>query len=177
MIKALFAVVAVGIGALLLYAASKPDTFMVQRSTSIKAPPEQVHSLINDLHQFNTWNPYQQKDPNIKGSYRGPASGLGAAYDFEGNQDVGKGSIEITATQADQVDMRLDMTEPMEVHNAIEFKLLPQSDGTLVTWTTRGPATFLYKLVGLVMNMDQMIGRDFETGLNNLKAQAERRAP
>ncbi len=173
MIKTILIVAAVGIAGLLSYAASKPDTFTVQRSTSIKAPADKLHALINDLHQFNTWNPYNLKDPNVKGSYRGPATGPGAGYDFEGNKDVGKGSIEITGSTTDKVSMRLDMIEPFEGHNQVEFTLAPDAGGTQVTWAMRGPAPFMYKLMGTFIDMDRMIGRDFETGLANLKTKAE----
>jgi len=173
MVKTILAVLGLGIVALLAYASTRPDTFTVQRSIGIKAPAAQLQPLINDLHQFNTWNPYNLKDPNIKGFYSGPVSGPGAHYDFQGNKDVGKGSIEITEATAHKVGMRLDMIEPFEGHNQVEFTLAPTADGTQVTWAMHGPAPFMYKLVGLFMNMDQMIGRDFETGLANLKTKAE----
>lgn len=172
-VKTILIVAAVGVAGLLVYAASKPDTFTIQRSASIKAPATKLHPLINDLHQFNTWNPYNLKDPAIKGAYRGPAAGPGAHYDFEGNKDVGKGSIEITASAPDKVSMRLDMIEPFEGHNQVEFTLAPVADGAQVTWAMRGAAPFMYKLVGIFINMDQMVGRDFETGLANLKTKAE----
>ncbi|MDO9004484.1 MAG: SRPBCC family protein [Aquabacterium sp.] len=174
MIKTIFIIAAMGIAGLLFYAASKPDTFAVQRSISIKASTDQLHSLINDLHQFNTWNPYNQKDPKVKGFYSGPVSGPGARYEFEGNKDVGKGSIQITDSTPSQVAMKLDIIEPFEGHNLVEFTLRPQDDTTEVTWAMRGPAPFMFKLVGIFMNMDQMIGRDFETGLNSLKTKAEK---
>ncbi|RZL01794.1 MAG: polyketide cyclase [Rubrivivax sp.] len=173
MVKTILIVAGVGLAALLSYAATRPDTFAVQRSASIKAPADKLHALINDLHQFNTWNPYNLKDPHIKGAYRGPVAGPGAHYDFEGNQDVGKGSIEVTASEADKVSMRLDMVEPFEGHNQVEFRLAPGAEGTQVTWAMHGPAPFMHKLVGLFINMDQMIGRDFETGLANLRTKAE----
>jgi hypothetical protein len=162
-----------GLAALLLYAASKPDTFTVQRSASIKASADKIHPLINDLHQFNTWNPYNLKDPDIQGSYRGPAAGPDARYDFQGNKDVGKGSIQIVDATPHTIHMKLDMIEPFEGHNAVEFRLAPQGDTTEVTWAMSGPSPFMFKLVGIFMDMDRMIGRDFEVGLNNLKAKAE----
>jgi hypothetical protein len=173
MIKTILVVACLGLAALLAYAATKPDTFTVQRSTVIQAPADKLHTLINDLHQFNTWNPYNLKDPNIKGTYSGPASGPGAHYDFAGNKDVGKGSIEVTASAPNKVNMRLDMLEPFEGHNQVAFTLAPAANGTQVTWAMNGPAPYMYKLVGIFMNMDQMIGRDFETGLANLKTKAE----
>ena len=172
-IVAIVAVVAVA--AVLLYAASRPDTFRVERAASIRAPADRVHALIADLHRFNTWNPYEKKDPNLKGRYRGADSGLGAAYDFEGNQDVGKGSLEIVeSTPPTRVAMKLDMAAPFEAHNLVEFTLVPRGDATEVTWAMRGPSPFVARLVGVFMNMDAMIGRDFEAGLANLKALAER---
>jgi hypothetical protein len=170
---ALFAVVALGI--LLIYAATRPDTLRVQRSASIRAPAEKIHPLINDLQRFNTWNPYEKKDPNLKGSYRGPASGPGAGYDFEGSKEVGKGSIEIAESSAPtKVTMKLDMIEPFEGHNVVEFTLTPRGDSTDVTWAMQGPSPFMAKLMGVFINMDRMIGRDFEAGLANLKSVAER---
>ncbi len=173
---ALISIAAVAaIGALLVFAATRPDTFRVQRVASIKASPDKLYPLINDLRQFNTWNPYEKKDPAIKGSYRGPASGPGAGYDFQGNKDVGKGSIEIVeSSPSGKVTMKLDMLEPFEGHNVVEFSLAPRGEATEVTWAMHGASPFMAKLVGVFVNMDRMIGRDFEAGLANLKAQAER---
>jgi hypothetical protein len=175
MIKTIAIVLVVAIGALLIYAATRPDTFRVQRSASVRASADKIHPLINDLHQFNTWNPYEKKDPNIRGSYRGPQAGPGAGYDFQGNKDVGRGSIEIVDSAApDKVTMKLDMIEPFEGHNIVEFTLAPRGDTTEVTWSMHGPSPFLSKLVGIFLNMDKMIGRDFEAGLDTLKTVAER---
>jgi len=175
MIKTMAIVLVVAIAALLIYAATRPDTFVVQRSLNVRASADKLHPLINDLHRFNTWNPYDRKDPNIKGTYRGPQAGPGAGYDFQGNKDVGKGSIEIVDSAAPgKVTMKLDMLEPFEVHNHVEFTLVPRGDSTDVTWAMRGPSPFLGKLIGVFMNMDKMIGRDFEVGLANLKTVAEK---
>jgi hypothetical protein len=174
MLKTFALIAGVAIAALLLYAATRPDIFQVERSTRIKAAPERLHGLINDLHQFNAWNPYNRKDPAMRPAYRGPASGPGAAFDFQGNTDVGKGSIEIVDSAPGKVTMKLDMLEPFEGHNLIEFRLVPQGDTTEVTWAMHGPNRFIGKLLGVFMNMDRMVGRDFEAGLENLRAQAER---
>ena len=174
MIKTIALLSVAAVGALLLFAATRPDTFRVQRSASIKAPPERIFPLINDLHQFNSWNPYNKKDPAMRGAYRGPASGPGAGFDFQGNKEVGKGSIQIVDAAPRKVTMKLDMLEPFEGHNTIEFSLVPQGDSTEVTWAMHGPSPFIAKLVGVFMNMDRMIGRDFEAGLSDLKARAER---
>lgn len=179
MLKSIALILALAVAALLLYATTRPDTFAVQRSAVIQAKADRLFPLIDDLHQFNTWNPYAQKDPAMQLSYRGPASGPGAAFDFAGNQDAGKGSVEITGGQAPtRVGMRLHMIEPFEGRNEIEFTLTPQGsqgEATLVTWAMHGPSPYISKLVGIFLNMDQMIGRDFEAGLARLKAVAEAR--
>ncbi len=168
----LLAVVAV-IGLLLIYAATRPDTFRVERSARVNAPPERVFALINDLHRFNTWNPYEKKDPAIKGQYSGNASGPGAAYAWQSDK-VGVGQIEIVDVAAPQrVTMKLDFVKPFEAHNIVEFTLKPDADATEVTWAMHGPAPFVSKLMGVFVNMDRMVGKDFEDGLGNLKTAAE----
>jgi hypothetical protein len=175
MIKTISLLVVAALGALLVFASTRPDTFRVQRSTSIKASADKLFPLISDLRQFNTWNPYNKKDPAMQGSYRGPASGPGAAFDFQGNKDVGKGTIEIVElAPPGKVTMKLDMLEPFEGHNIIEFTLAPRGDATEVTWAMLGPSPYLAKLMGIFFSMDTMIGRDFEAGLADLKARAER---
>jgi uncharacterized protein YndB with AHSA1/START domain len=165
----------VALAALLAYAATRPDTFSIQRSVRIQAPAEKVYPLIADLHRFNTWNPFDKKDPQIKGSYRGPASGPGSAYDFAGNNEVGKGSLTVTGLTAPrQVTMRLDMSEPMAASNDIAFTLVPQGDATEVTWAMRGASPYLAKVMHVVFDIDRMVGGDFEKGLASLKALAER---
>jgi hypothetical protein len=127
------------------------------------------------MRAFNTWNPYNKKDPAMQGTYRGPQSGPGAGFDFQGNKDVGKGSIQIVdATAPSKVTMKLDMIEPFEGHNMVEFSLAPRGDSTEVTWAMHGPAPYISKLVSIFINMDRMIGRDFEAGLADLKARAEK---
>jgi len=175
MFKSIGIVIVVLIAGVLVLAATRPDTFRVQRTTSIKAPPEKIFALIDDLHRFNTWNQYEKKDPNIKGTYSGAASGKGAKYSFDGNGNVGKGSIEITeASPPRQVAMELHMTAPIEARNAIEFTLDPRGDVTNVTWAMHGPVSFPAKIIHLFFNMDRMVGGDFEAGLASLKAEAEK---
>jgi hypothetical protein len=175
MIAGLALIVAAAIAALLIHAARRPDVFRVERAVRIAAPSERIRQLINDIHLFNTWNPYNRKDPSMKTTYRGPASGPGAAFDFDGNKNVGKGSIRIVdPTGPDRVSMTLDMTAPMACHNRIDFTLAPQGNGTQVTWAMQGPCPFMGKLMGVIFNMDKMVGRDFESGLASLKALAER---
>lgn len=175
-LKTLALIGVAALGALLIYAATRPDSFHVQRTTRVQAPPDRIHALIDDLQRFNTWNPYLKKDPAMKSSYPGTTTkGPGASFAFAGNKQVGKGSMRIIeSTPAERVTMALDMIEPMQGHNTVEFKLAPQGSATDVTWSIQGASPFISKLFGIFIDMDRMIGRDFETGLADLKAIAER---
>jgi uncharacterized protein YndB with AHSA1/START domain len=163
-------VLAIAIAIVLILAASKPNTFSVQRAIAIKAPPERIFPLINDFHQWASWSPYENKDPAMKRSFSGAASGKGAVYGWEGNNNVGSGRMEIldTATPS-KIVIKLDFFKPFEGHNTAEFTMLPQGSATSVTWLMHGPAKFIHRLMQVFMNLDTMIGKDFEVGLVNLK--------
>jgi len=175
MFRIIAIVVVVVLAAVLIYAASRPDTFRVERSAIINAPPEKVFALINDLQGMNTWSPYETKDPAMKRAYSGAASGQGAMYAWDGNKEVGSGNIEITqSSPPSKVTMRLNMIKPFDAHNIVEFTLQPQGGATNVTWAMHGPNPYISKVIGLFCSMDRMIGKDFETGLANLKTVAEK---
>ncbi|MDF3883582.1 SRPBCC family protein [Cupriavidus basilensis] len=173
MLKTILLVAFSAVALLLIFTATRPDTFRVERSASVKAPPERVFALINDLHSFNQWNPYEKKDPALKGTYGGTRSGQGAAYAWESDK-VGVGRMEIVDTvPASRVTMKLDFFKPFEAHNTAEFTLRPEAGATRVTWSMQGAVPFFAKLAHLVFNMDKMVGKDFEEGLVNLKTLAE----
>jgi len=176
MLKKILIVVVVLIGALLAYAATRPDTFRVERVATIKAPPEKVFALINDLRRWESWSPWEKKDPAMRRSFGGDAtSGRGAAYAWEGNSDVGQGRMEIAESVApSRVRIRLDFVKPFEAHNIVDFTLEPKGEATNVTWAIHGPSPYISKLVGVFYNMDTMIGKDFEAGLASLKTVAEK---
>ncbi len=170
------ALVAVGlIVGLLVYAATKPDTFRVQRLASIKAPPEKIFALINDFQSWGAWSPWEKMDPTMKRTYSGAASGKGARYEWHGNREVGQGRMEITDTSPpSQVVITLDFISPFEAHNTAEFTLEGKGDSTEVTWAMYGLNPYMSKVMSVFFNMDSMIGKQFETGLANLKAVAEK---
>jgi hypothetical protein len=173
-IAIILAVIAVAIGGIFTYASTRPDSFVVERSATINAPAEKIFLLINDLHAFNSWNPFTKQDPASKGSYQGPQSGKGAAYQFEGGSS-GSGSIEIVNTAPpSKVEMRLQMIEPIAADNQVEFNLEPQGGATRVTWSMNGGVPLIGKVLHLFVNMDRMVGGAFEQGLADLKATAER---
>ena len=168
-------VLAIAIAVVLILAATKPDRFNVQRATTVKAPPEIIFPLINDFHQWGSWSPYEHKDPAMKRSFSGAESGKGAVYAWDGNKNVGSGRMEILdASAPSKIRIKLDFFTPFEGHNTAEFTMLPQGDATSLTWLMHGPAPFMSKLMQVFMNMDSMIGKDFEVGLANLKGLAEK---
>lgn len=156
-------------------AAMKPDTFSVKRVVSIKAPPEKIAPLLTDFHQWASWSPWEHLDPAMKRTFSGAPSGKGAIYEWEGNKDVGKGRMEIldAGTPAKTV-IKLDFLQPFESHNTTEFTLVPQGDVTQVSWDMTGPMPFISKIMSVFASMDSMIGKDFEKGLANMKAAAEK---
>ncbi|WP_426440529.1 SRPBCC family protein [Bradyrhizobium genosp. P] len=168
-------ILAIAIVVVLILAATKPDTFRVVRAISIKAPADRIFPLINNFHQWVAWSPYETKDPAMKRSYDGAASGQGAVYAWDGNKNVGSGRMEILdASAPSKIVIKLDFFKPFEGHNTAEFTMLPQGDATNVTWTMYGPAVFMSKVMQVFMNLDHMIGRDFEVGLANLKTLTEK---
>jgi uncharacterized protein YndB with AHSA1/START domain len=170
-------VVALVVVAILIFAATKPDTFRIQRSTTIQAPPEKVFPLINDFRSWQSWSPWEKIDPNLKRTFAGPAEGQGAVYEWEGNKKVGQGRMEITeSSPPSRLAIKLDFIKPFEAHNAVEFTTARRGDSTDVTWAMQGSQPFMLKVMCLFMSMDKMVGKDFEKGLANLKALAEKSA-
>ena len=175
MIKKIAIVVAVLIAGILGFAATKPDTFRVQRAAAIKAPPEKVFALINDFKRWDAWSPWEKKDPAMKRTWGAVTSGKGAKYAWDGNSEVGQGSMEITeSVPSSKITLKLDFVKPFEGHSIVEFTLEPKGDVTNVTWAMHGPMPYLSKVVSIFCSMDSMIGKDYEAGLANMKAAAEK---
>ncbi|MEO8626665.1 MAG: SRPBCC family protein [Betaproteobacteria bacterium] len=173
--KPIAIVIVVLIAAVLIYAATKPDTVSVERSTNIKAPPGKIFPLIDDYHNWFAWSPYEKLDPEMKRTYAGAASGKGAVYEWQGNSKAGAGRMAIAdSSPPSKITINLDFIKPFETHNLVDFTLQPVGDSTNVTWAMHGPAPFISKLMQVFVSMDKMIGKDFETGLANLKAVAEK---
>ena len=168
-------VLVVAVVALLAYAATKPDTFTVKRSASIKAPPDKIFPLINDYKNWTQWSPYENRDPTMKRTYGSTTAGKGATYAWQGDKNVGSGSMEIIDTAPpNKVLIKLDFTAPFEAHNIAEFTLAPQGDTTNVTWEMRGPVPFFAKVMHVIMDIDKMVGTDFAAGLASMKTIAEK---
>ncbi|MEJ8821956.1 SRPBCC family protein [Variovorax humicola] len=165
---------AAGIAIVLGLATGKPDTFKVERSTTIQAPPEKIAPLIADFHRWGAWSPYEKIDPSMKREFSGAPSGKGAVYAWEGTGNAGAGRMEIAESTPKRVAIQLDFSKPFTAHNIAAFTLQPQGSGTQVTWSMEGPAPLVSKVMQVFFSMDTMIGKDFETGLASLKAAAEK---
>jgi hypothetical protein len=175
MLKAVVAIIAVLVAAILAYVAMQPDAFRVERSISIKAPPEKIFSQINGFHQWEAWSPWEKIDPAVKRTYGGADSGKGAVYGWQGNKDVGQGRMEIIeSTPSSNVLIKIDFIEPFEGHDMVQFTLQSQGDTTKVTQAMYGPSSFISKLMSLFFSMDKMVGQKYEEGLASLKAIAEK---
>lgn len=158
---------------LLLAARGKPDTVHYERSTVINAPAERIIAQIRDFRKWTPWSPWEKLDPAMKREYGSTTSGVGAKYRWSGNKKAGEGHMEITGETPDSVTIDLRFIKPWEATCITLFKTTPEAEGMRLTWTMDGPNTFMGKVFGLFVNMDKMIGKDFENGLAGLKAKAE----
>jgi hypothetical protein len=174
MIKKLLVVVGALVAAVLLFALTRPNSLHVERTASIKAPPGKILPLIEDFHNWASWSPYEKKDPAMIRTFSGAAQGKGAVYEWNGNNDVGQGRMEILDVSPAKVTIKLDFLKPLEGHDIGAFTLTPHGDVTSVTWSMDGPTPYVGKLIGMFMNMDTMIGSDFESGLASLKTLTEK---
>ena len=174
MLKKIGLVLVALVAALLLFTATRPDSFSVERRIVIQAPPEKIQPFIADFHRWADWSPWERLDPAMKRTFGGPPAGVGATYAWQGNKDVGSGRMEVKAAAPDKVRIQLDFIEPFEGHNMTDFVLASKEGGTEVRWVMSGPAPFVSKLMGVFVSMDSMIGKDFEKGLAQLKVAAEK---
>jgi hypothetical protein len=154
--------------------ALRPSDFRVARSVAMAAPPEQVFPQVNELRNWEAWNPWGKMDPNCKMTYAGPPAGVGASYAWAGNNKVGEGRNTITESRLNQlVRFRLEFAKPMKATNTAEFTFQPDGDQTIVTWVMYGKNNFVGKAFGLIVDCDKMIGSQFENGLAQMKSLVE----
>jgi hypothetical protein len=172
-IKILIAV-AVLIVLFVIFVATRPSGFHVERSITINAPPENVFAQVNDFRAWGAWSPWEKKDPDMKRTYGATTAGPGATYAWAGNGNVGEGKMTIERSERpSQVAIRLDFFKPFAGTNAATFNFTPAPSGTKVTWAMDGHCNFITKGIGVFMSMDRMIGPDFESGLSAMKSVAE----
>jgi hypothetical protein len=175
MLKTILIVVVVLVAVVLIYAATKPDQFRIQRTASISAPAEKIFPLINDFHTWSVWSPWEKLDLAMKKTHSGAPQGKGAVLEWDGNKDVGTGRMEVLESiPSSKILIKLDFLKPFEAHNQAEFTLVPNTGSTQVTWAMYGPQPYIVKVMSLFCSMDKMVGGQFEKGLADLKALAEK---
>ena len=151
------------------------DTYTVERSTTIGAPPEPIYRQIADFHNWSNWSPWEGVDPGMERTYSGADSGPGAVYAWAGNRKAGSGRMEITeATDPTHVGIDLRFLKPFRAQNETVFRIRPEGSGSRVTWTMTGRRTLATRIMGIFRSMDAMVGPDFEKGLASLKSTVER---
>jgi uncharacterized protein YndB with AHSA1/START domain len=174
MVRTILIAAAVIVLAFLVVVAVQPSDFRITRSIKISAPPDVVFAQVNDLHNMDAWSPWLEPDPAAKKTFEGPRSGEGAAFAWAGNNEVGEGRLTITESRPyDLVRMRLDFVKPIAGTDTAEFTFRPEGGETVVTWSMYGKQSFLGKAVCLFMDMEKMVGGNFEKGLSNMKSIAE----
>ncbi len=175
MLKKIALVLAGVIALILILAAMQPNTMHVERKITVNAKPAKVFAQFNDFHKMAAWSPWEKKDPAMKRTYEGAKSGKGAVYGWDGNGQVGAGRMEIVeSTAPSKIQVKLDFLRPMVGHDTVEYTFVKNGKATDVTWSMEGPVPFVGKIFHLFMNVDKMVGADFETGLANVKAIAEK---
>lgn len=170
LLLAISAIIVIAIATILIAAAIQSDDLKVTRSATFTAPPEKVFEQVNDFRKWDAWSPWAKLDPNMTVAHSGAANGVGAAYSWKGNGDVGEGKMTITASHPyEHIGIDLDFIAPMEAKNKTDFTFKANGDKTDVTWTMVGKKNFVTKIFGVFFDMDKLIGADFEKGLVQMK--------
>jgi polyketide cyclase/dehydrase/lipid transport protein len=174
MLKIILIALAVIVIVVIIVVAMQPSKFRVARSATISAPPAAVFAQVNDFHKWEAWNPWGKIDPAMKQAYEGAPAGVGAIYTWAGNNEVGEGRMTITESRpSDLIRIKLEFFKPFRATNTAEFTFKPEGSQTAVTWSMTGENNFIAKAVHLFMNMDKMIGGQFEKGLAEMKSVVE----
>jgi uncharacterized protein YndB with AHSA1/START domain len=173
----MFVVIAIGAAVALFaaFVATRPAKFRIERSITVAAPPERAFAHVNDFHEWAAWSPWEKLDPTMKKVYEGPAMGAGSKYSWVGNKKVGEGRMTIEHSDAPSlIALKIEFLKPWKTTNDTTFSFAPEGGGTKVTWAMEGEnKTFGAKAFAALMNMDKLVGSDFERGLASLKSLAE----
>jgi len=151
------------------------DTYTVERSTTIDAPPERIYGQVADFHNWTHWSPWEDVDPDLERAYSGAEAGAGAVYAWSGNRKAGRGRMEITeASEPSRVQIDLVFEKPWKAHNTTVFTIEPEGSGSRVVWSMTGKKTVMTKVMGIFTSMDKLLGPDFEKGLARLRTTTEK---
>jgi hypothetical protein len=174
MIKKILIGLAVVVVVLVVFIALQSSTYRVERSATMNAPAPMVFAQVNDFHKWNAWSPWAKLDPAMKQTFEGAPAGTGAVYTWAGNKEVGEGRMAITESHpSDLVKIKLEFLKPFAATSDTTFTFKPEGNQTVVTWTMVGDKNFIAKAFHLFVNMDKMLGGDFEKGLAQMKSVAE----
>lgn len=169
MLKTIIVVLVVILAVLAAFIAMRPSEFRITRSRTIAAPPDVAHAYVSDFNKWSVWSPWEKLDPAMKREISGTPAGPGATYHWVGNDKVGEGRMTITDSRPPQsITIRLEFIKPWTATNMTQFDFAPSGSGTSVTWAMTGQNNFMAKVMGLFMDMDELVGTDFEKGLANL---------
>lgn len=173
-LKIIIAIIVI-IAAIFIYAATKPDNFRIERRIIINAAPDTIFPLINNFHQWMLWSPWENIDPALQRQYSGATAGVGATYEWKGNNKVGSGRMQIVKSDSpSNIYINLDFFEPFKAQNNAEFTLVSHDQATEVIWVMSGKNMFISKVMSVFCDMDKMIGKNFEDGLLKLKMNIEK---
>ena len=173
-LKILSLLIVVLVGAVLVMAALKPDTFRISRSTTVNAPAAKIHPFVDDFKRWTLWSPWEHKDPAMRRTFSERTAGQGATYAWDGNADVGAGRMTILESTPARIGVALEFLKPMTNQAKAVFTFVPQGEATVVTWSMEGQNPFLSKVMHVFFDFDKLVGADFERGLAALKAVAEK---
>ena len=174
MAKKILVAIGVIVVVFLIVVALQPAEYRVVRSANMSAPPAVVFAHVNDFHKWEAWSPWEKRDPALKRTYEGPSEGTGSIYRWAGNNQVGEGSMTITESRpSDLIRIKLEFLKPFASTADTEFTFKPEGNQTAVTWSMAGKNNFMAKAMCLFMNMDKMVGGDFEKGLAQMKSLVE----
>ena len=176
-LKKVFLVLAAIIVVFAIVVSTRPADYKISRSATIDAPVSVVFEQVNDFHHWNAWSPWAKLDPAAKNTFEGPESGTGAVFTWSGNNEIGAGKMTLTESRPNElIAIKLQFIRPFEDQGDVEFTFQPESDHTVITWSMSGHQNFIGKAVCMFMNMDKMLGGDFERGLAQIKVIAEAEA-
>ncbi len=162
------------IGVLLIVIATRPSDFRVTRSATMNATPAAVFAQVNDFHNWEAWSPWAKMDPNAKSTFEGPTSGTGSVFLWDGNKDVGAGSMTILQSEPnDRIHIKLAFVRPFAGTNDVYFTFKPEGEQTAVTWSMAGKNNFIAKAISLCIDCEKMVGQQYDKGLANIKSIVE----
>ena len=160
----------------LIVVACQPADFHIVRTAKISAPAAAVFAQVNDFHKWEAWNPWAKLDPAMKQTYEGSPTGVGSVYSWAGNDQAGEGRMTLTESKPDElIRIKLEFFKPMQGTNDVQFLFKPEGEQTSISWDMTGRKNFISKGFCMFMDMDKMVGGEFDKSLAQIKSIVERK--